>query len=70
MENSAEKVLKTLRECGALLEGHFLLSSGCHSDRYVQCALLFQYPEVAELLLSERNTYTTGSVWSVKGATG
>ena len=33
-----------LKESGAMLEGHFLLSSGRHSDRYFQCARLLQYP--------------------------
>jgi len=33
----------------ALLKGHFILSSGLHSDRYVQCARFFQYPQYAEL---------------------
>ncbi len=33
---------------GALLTGHFKLSSGLHSDRYLQCALLLQWPERAE----------------------
>ncbi|MGQ9897867.1 MAG: orotate phosphoribosyltransferase [Acidobacteriota bacterium] len=36
-----------LQETGALLEGHFLLSSGLHSSRYVQCARLLQFPAVA-----------------------
>lgn len=36
-----------LRETGALLEGHFLLSSGKHTNRYVQCAKLLMYPEKA-----------------------
>lgn len=36
-----------LKETGALLEGHFELSSGRHSAGYVQCALLLQYPRVA-----------------------
>ncbi|MDR2402599.1 MAG: orotate phosphoribosyltransferase [Spirochaetaceae bacterium] len=36
-----------LRESGAMLEGHFLLSSGQHSDRYFQCAKLLQYPDQA-----------------------
>jgi orotate phosphoribosyltransferase len=35
-----------------MLEGHFLLSSGRHSDRYFQCARLFQYPARAEAALS------------------
>lgn len=37
-----------LREVGALLEGHFRLSSGLHSDRYLQCAKLLMWPERAE----------------------
>lgn len=37
-----------LRERGALLEGHFRLSSGLHSPHYVQCALLLQHPADAE----------------------
>jgi orotate phosphoribosyltransferase len=43
-----ENVLALLRESGAMLEGHFLLSSGRHSDRYFQCAKLLQYPRKAE----------------------
>lgn len=43
----AERTLEALRGSGALLEGHFLLSSGRHAGRYVQCALLLQYPERA-----------------------
>jgi orotate phosphoribosyltransferase len=44
--------LNILKECGALLEGHFLLSSGRHSDRYFQCARLLQYPEKAAAALA------------------
>lgn len=40
--------LTDLRSTGALLEGHFILSSGLHSDRYVQCALFLQHPKLAE----------------------
>ncbi len=39
--------LELLKESGALLEGHFMLSSGRHSDRYFQCARLMQYPDRA-----------------------
>lgn len=39
-----KSVIEILKECGALLEGHFLLSSGLHSPAYVQCAQLLQYP--------------------------
>ncbi len=37
-----------LEECGALSNGHFRLSSGRHSDRYLQCQKAFQYPARAE----------------------
>ena len=47
-----ENILKLLRESGAMLEGHFLLSSGRHSDRYFQCAKLLQYPAKAEAALA------------------
>ena len=39
--------LHDFRDTGALLEGHFRLSSGLHSDRYLQCARLLQWPERA-----------------------
>ena len=39
-----------LRLTGALLEGHFVLSSGLHSDCYIQCARLLQHPQLAEEL--------------------
>lgn len=42
-----------LKESGAMLEGHFLLSSGRHSDRYFQCARLLQYPDRAAAALAE-----------------
>jgi orotate phosphoribosyltransferase len=43
-----DKIIELLKESGALLEGHFLLSSGRHSDRYFQCAKLLQYPDKAQ----------------------
>lgn len=39
-----------LRELGAVLEGHFQLSSGLHSNRYFQCARVLQYPGLAKEL--------------------
>ncbi|MFN3327647.1 MAG: phosphoribosyltransferase family protein [Fervidobacterium pennivorans] len=46
--------MEILRKTGALLEGHFILSSGLHSTNYVQCAKVFEYPkygeEIAKLL--------------------
>ena len=44
--------IEILKETGALLEGHFLLSSGRHSDRYAQNAKLLQYPDKAAEVLS------------------
>lgn len=46
-----DTVLDILKGCRALLEGHFLLSSGRHSNRYIQCARLLQYPDKAEKVL-------------------
>jgi orotate phosphoribosyltransferase len=43
-------VLDLFRQSGALLEGHFRLSSGLHSERYLQSALVLQYPEFANAL--------------------
>ena len=47
------EILQIFRDNSALLEGHFILSSGLHSDRYIQCALVLQHPKVAEQLCSE-----------------
>ena len=44
-------VIELLKESEALLEGHFLLSSGMHSNGYVQCAKLLQHPDKAEKAL-------------------
>lgn len=48
-----DRILDLFRETGAMLEGHFLLSSGKHSDRYFQCALLLEHPRKAEALAQE-----------------
>ena len=45
-----EAVLQTFLDCSALLTGHFLLTSGLHSSRYLQCALVLQHPNIAEKL--------------------
>ena len=45
-----DDVLDLFRRAGALLEGHFRLSSGLHSDRYLQSALVLQHPDFAEQL--------------------
>ena len=44
-------VITLLKESGAMLEGHFLLSSGRHSDRYFQCARLMQFPDKAAAVI-------------------
>jgi orotate phosphoribosyltransferase len=43
-------VLDLFRQSGALLEGHFRLTSGLHSSGYLQCALVLQHPTHAEAL--------------------
>ena len=43
-----EQVIDQFRTTGALLEGHFQLSSGLHSTVYLQCALVLQFPDKAE----------------------
>ena len=45
-------VVEILNKSDALLEGHFLLSSGKHSNRYVQCAKVLRFPQYAEQVLS------------------
>jgi orotate phosphoribosyltransferase len=49
---SEKKILELFAETGVLLEGHFLLTSGMHSERYLQCARVFQYPLHAATLCS------------------
>ena len=45
---SLKKSLNILRKTDALLEGHFILSSGLHSSKYIQCAKLLSYPFKAD----------------------
>jgi orotate phosphoribosyltransferase len=45
-----DELLDLYRRSGALLEGHFRLTSGLHSTGYLQCALVLQYPRHAEAL--------------------
>ena len=54
---SLKESLKILKEANALIEGHFILSSGLHSSRYVQCAQLMSKPDKAKKIcesLSEK----------------
>jgi orotate phosphoribosyltransferase len=48
-----EDVLAIFKETGALLEGHFQLTSGLHSNQYFQCAKVLQYPQYCELLCGD-----------------
>lgn len=50
MSLPSSKILSIFKETGALLNGHFLLTSGLHSEAYFQCALVFQYPHHSETL--------------------
>jgi orotate phosphoribosyltransferase len=62
---SHQDVLDRFRQLGALLEGHFKLSSGLHSSAYLQCALVLQHPAEAERLgraLAERIAHTRPTV--------
>ena len=45
---SHKKSLNILKKTNALLEGHFVLSSGLHSSKYIQCAKLLSYPHLAD----------------------
>jgi orotate phosphoribosyltransferase len=47
---SRDTLLDLFRKSGALLEGHFRLTSGLHSSGYLQCALVLQHPAQAEML--------------------
>lgn len=50
---SEVEVLDIYRQTGAILEGHFLLTSGLHSPTYLQCARVLQYPRHAEKLCAQ-----------------
>jgi orotate phosphoribosyltransferase len=57
MSSSVSKADNLLNEVGAVLSGHFLLTSGAHSDKYVQAQKLLQYPRyglfLAQLLIDQ-----------------
>ena len=53
---SHKKSLNILKKTNALLEGHFVLSSGLHSSKYIQCAKLLSFPDLSnEICLSLAN---------------
>jgi orotate phosphoribosyltransferase len=50
---TTNEIVELFETHGALLTGHFKLSSGLHSEKYLQCALILQHPNVAEKLSKE-----------------
>ncbi|HKA22408.1 MAG TPA: orotate phosphoribosyltransferase [Blastocatellia bacterium] len=50
MVDNQQYLLNLFKQTGALLEGHFQLTSGLHSSLYLQCALVLQYPEHADFI--------------------
>lgn len=46
-----ERVIHILKETNVLLKGHFLLTSGRHSNQYMQCAQILQYPKYTEEII-------------------
>ncbi len=44
---TSDLIIKEFQESNAILHGHFVLSSGLHSDTYIQCAKIFEHPERA-----------------------
>ncbi|MGB2783509.1 MAG: orotate phosphoribosyltransferase [Atribacterota bacterium] len=50
---NTEEVMKKFEDAGAIQKGHFKLTSGVHSDTYIQCAQIMQHPEFMHNLCSE-----------------
>lgn len=48
-----QEILDIFKQAGVLQEGHFILTSGRHSDRYMQCAKLFQFTKFSEPICKE-----------------
>ncbi|HOW02839.1 MAG TPA: orotate phosphoribosyltransferase, partial [Caldisericia bacterium] len=48
-----EEILALFQDIGVLNKGHYKLSSGRHSDTYLQCALLQQYPNLNNIVMNE-----------------
>lgn len=48
-----QEILSLLKEKKAVLEGHFILTSGRHADTYIQCARILQDPKTTTLLISQ-----------------
>lgn len=52
-----EEIIEIFKNTGALLEGHFVLTSGYHSPHYFQCAKVLQYPEYLTLFAKQIAEY-------------
>lgn len=53
MKLPKDQILQIFKETNALLEGHFVLTSGLHSPHYFQCAKVLQYPKYLHLLAGD-----------------
>ena len=63
---NSEQILEHFRQTNALLEGHFILSSGLHSPKYLQCALALQYPfDAAKFGAAIAEHYTSEKIETV-----
>ena len=59
---SLKNSLKVLRKTNALLEGHFVLSSGLHSAKYIQCAKLLSQPKLSNKSFAFEKFPTPGKI--------
>jgi orotate phosphoribosyltransferase len=66
----SESILKEFRNTGAYLKGHFRLTSGLHSNEYMQCALVLQHPSIAEKFGRELASHFSKSDLVVSPAIG
>ncbi len=63
---NADQILEHFRQTNALLEGHFILSSGLHSPKYLQCALALQYPfDAAKFGAAIAENYVSDNIQTV-----
>ena len=63
---SKEKIIDIFKETGALLNGHFVLTSGRHSSSYFQCAKVLQYPKyLSRFAQSIANNFINSNVDAV-----
>lgn len=57
MSLTDNEILSIFKKTDALLEGHFLLTSGRHSNKYFQCAKVLQYPEYTSLICEKISSF-------------